>query len=207
VSFQNKTKLNFFRNYLFPNHCKYCQKIEPSNLKCLQNNFLNKSTVKPVYNGHPWDLKKVAIGQRCLIKLRFRLVVDDSNWPLLTGGRCSQVVVKSGLTVFFNLSTISTNVYNEVKINIILKNIPPSEKIKCFIFNCSIFQVYFIWQNVKLSNCSINLYTDAIIQHPKSYRSNNCKFVFKCLEWKYLWTVSFSNSLYSKNKWWLSILI
>jgi hypothetical protein len=28
-------------------------------------------TVKPVYNGHPWDLKKVAVGQRCLIKLRF----------------------------------------------------------------------------------------------------------------------------------------
>jgi hypothetical protein len=32
--------------------------------------------------------------------LRFRLVVDDSSWPLLTGGRCSQVVVKSGLTVY-----------------------------------------------------------------------------------------------------------
>jgi hypothetical protein len=34
-----------------------------------------------------------------LIKLRFRLVVGESNWPLLTGGRYSQVVVKSGLTV------------------------------------------------------------------------------------------------------------
>jgi hypothetical protein len=52
-----------------------------------------------VYNGHPWNLKKVAVGQRCLIKLRIRLAVDDSNWPLLTGGCCSQVVVKSGLTV------------------------------------------------------------------------------------------------------------
>jgi hypothetical protein len=55
--------------------------------------------VKPVYNDHPWDLKKVAVGQRCLIKLIFRLAVDDSNWPLSTGGPCSQVVVKSGLTV------------------------------------------------------------------------------------------------------------
>ena len=29
------------------------------------------NTVKPVYNGHPWDLKKAAVRQRCLIKLRF----------------------------------------------------------------------------------------------------------------------------------------
>jgi hypothetical protein len=57
-------------------------------------------TVKPVYNGHPWGLTNMAVRQRCLIKLRFRLAVDDSNWPLLTGGRCSQVVVRSGLTVF-----------------------------------------------------------------------------------------------------------
>jgi hypothetical protein len=63
---------------------------------------LQVHTVKPVYNGHAWDLKKVAVWQRCLIKLRFRLVVDDSNWPLLLGGRCSQVVVKSGLTVYIN---------------------------------------------------------------------------------------------------------
>ncbi len=61
------------------------------------------TTVKPVYNGHPWVLKKVAVWQRCLIKLRFRLAVYGSNWPLLTGGRCSQVVVKSGLTVYVNL--------------------------------------------------------------------------------------------------------
>jgi hypothetical protein len=56
-------------------------------------------TVKPVYNGHPWDLKKVAVWKRCLIKLRFKLAVLVSNWPLLTGGRYSQVVVNSGLTV------------------------------------------------------------------------------------------------------------
>jgi hypothetical protein len=36
-----------------------------------------------------------------LIKLRFRKAIDGSNWPLLTGGRCSQVVVKSGLTVLY----------------------------------------------------------------------------------------------------------
>jgi hypothetical protein len=65
-----------------------------------------------VYNGHPRDLKKVAVWQRCLIKLRFRLVVDGSNWPLLTGGRCSQVVVKSGLTVlyFLNVKIVATSI-------------------------------------------------------------------------------------------------
>ena len=57
-----------------------------------------------MYNGHAWDLNKAAVWQRRLIKLRFTLAIDDSNWPLLTGGRCSQVVVKSGLTV---LSTIN----------------------------------------------------------------------------------------------------
>jgi hypothetical protein len=57
------------------------------------------STVKPVYNGNPWDLKKVAVLKRLLIKLKFRLVVDDSNWPLLTGDRYSEVVVKTGLTI------------------------------------------------------------------------------------------------------------
>jgi hypothetical protein len=30
--------------------------------------------------------------------VRFILAVDDKNWPLLTGGRCSEVVVKAGLT-------------------------------------------------------------------------------------------------------------
>ncbi len=31
-------------------------------------------------------------------KVRFRLVFDESNQPLLTGGHCSEVVVKAGLT-------------------------------------------------------------------------------------------------------------
>jgi hypothetical protein len=34
------------------------------------------------------------------IKVRLRLVVDDSNQPLLTCGRCSEVVVKASLTVY-----------------------------------------------------------------------------------------------------------
>jgi hypothetical protein len=44
--------------------------------------------VKPVYNNHPWDLKKVGVWKRGMIEVRFRLVVDESNRPLLTGGRC-----------------------------------------------------------------------------------------------------------------------
>jgi hypothetical protein len=47
----------------------------------------------------PLGHKKVAIWKRCLVKLIFRLVIDDSNWLLLTGGRYSQVVVKLDLTV------------------------------------------------------------------------------------------------------------
>jgi len=39
-------------------------------------------TFKPVYNGHSWDLKKVAVWKMCLIKLIFRQVVDELNWPL-----------------------------------------------------------------------------------------------------------------------------
>jgi hypothetical protein len=46
-----------------------------------------------VYNNHPWNLKKVAVLKRGLIKVRFRLVVDESNQPLLTGGSCSEVVI------------------------------------------------------------------------------------------------------------------
>ncbi len=61
-------------------------------------------TVKPVYNGLPWDLKKVAVWKRGLIKLGFKLAVNVSNWRLLTGGRYSQVVVNSGLTVFVKVT-------------------------------------------------------------------------------------------------------
>ncbi len=76
------------------------------------------STVKPVYNGHPWDLKKVAVWKRGLIKVRFWLAVDESNRPLLTGGRCSEVAVKAGLTVylflFLNTSNLSAT-FNIIK--------------------------------------------------------------------------------------------
>ena len=57
------------------------------------------STVKPVYNGHPWDPKKVAVVQSWLVFTGFsikigiksslaglRLAVVD-RWPLLRGGR------------------------------------------------------------------------------------------------------------------------
>ncbi len=88
-------------------------------------------TVKPVYNSHPWDLKKVAVWQRCLIKLRFRLVVEDSNWPLLTGGRCSQVVIKSGLTLYINYI-----IYIILQVRIIY-----------IILQSSIYIIYIILQN------------------------------------------------------------
>jgi hypothetical protein len=52
-----------------------------------------------VYNDNPWDLKKVEVRKRCLIKLRFRLAIDESNQLLLMGGQYSEVVVKAGLTV------------------------------------------------------------------------------------------------------------
>jgi hypothetical protein len=57
------------------------------------------NTVKPVYNGHPWDPQKVAVAQRWpvfggfLIKIgikislaRLRLAVVY-RWPLFRGGR------------------------------------------------------------------------------------------------------------------------
>jgi hypothetical protein len=65
--------------------------------------WMNTSnTVEPVYYRHPCDPEKVAVWKRCLIKVRFILAVDDKNRPLLTGGRCSEVVVKAGLTVSAN---------------------------------------------------------------------------------------------------------
>ena len=64
--------------------------------KC-KNLFTN--TVKPVYNGHPWDPKKVAVVQSWSVLQGFsikigiksslakiRLAVVDM-WPLLRGGR------------------------------------------------------------------------------------------------------------------------
>jgi hypothetical protein len=39
----------------------------------------------------------------------FLLVVDESNWPLLKGGRCSEVDVKAGLTVY-SIGTTKTKI-------------------------------------------------------------------------------------------------
>jgi hypothetical protein len=69
------------------------------------------NTVKPVYNGHPWDPKKVAVVQRwpvfggLSIKIGIkislaglRLAVVD-RWPLFRGGHYSEVALNTGLTV------------------------------------------------------------------------------------------------------------
>ena len=78
---------------------------------------------------NPWNLKKVAIWRRCI---RFRLVVNETNWLLLTGGRYSQVVVKSGLTVF---------------------DVP--RDYQCFyIFNVSIFLLFLHFQCFYIFNVS-----------------------------------------------------
>ena len=68
--------------------------------------FAFKDTVKPVYNGHPWDPQKAAVVYRggrysevSPIKLQLVWDVWGSGWPLLTGGRCSEVAVNTGLTV------------------------------------------------------------------------------------------------------------
>ncbi len=34
------------------------------------------------------------------MKVRIRLVIDESNWPLLTGSHCLEVAVKADLTVY-----------------------------------------------------------------------------------------------------------
>jgi hypothetical protein len=60
-----------------------------------------------VYNDHPWDLKKVAVLKKGLIKVRIRLVLNESNRSLLSCGQCSEVVVKAGLTVVLILMCTS----------------------------------------------------------------------------------------------------
>ncbi len=79
------------------------------------------TTVKPVYNGHPWDPEKVTVVQRVVVVQRLvqntRLSCSmfiragDLGWSLLTGDRCSEVAVSTGLTVYqqniFSQTTIS----------------------------------------------------------------------------------------------------
>ncbi len=81
------------------NQQKHLKKAILGNASDWKKLFFSASAVKPVYNGHTWDLKKVSVWKRCLTKLRFRLVIDETNWPLFTGGYYSQVVVKSGFTL------------------------------------------------------------------------------------------------------------
>ncbi len=51
--------------------------------------------------------------------MRFRLAVNEPNWPLLTGGRCSEVVVKAGLTVhtfFYYRKMIEHTMFTVIRI-------------------------------------------------------------------------------------------
>jgi hypothetical protein len=66
-----------------------------------------KITFKPVYNGHPWDPKKVAIVHRWFFCRGFSIKIGIKIslaglivWPLLigAGGRCSEMAVIIGLT-------------------------------------------------------------------------------------------------------------
>jgi hypothetical protein len=108
-----------------------------------------RHTVKPVNNGHPWDLKKVAVWKRCLIKLRFILVVNETNLPLLTGGRYSQVVVKSGLTVFDVPRDYQC--FNIFDVSIFLLFL----HFQCFyIFNVSTFSMFLHFQCFYIFNVS-----------------------------------------------------
>jgi hypothetical protein len=64
-----------------------CQQLKGVHkISNLTSDFQLRSTFKPMYNDHPWDLKKGAVWKRLLIKFRFRLVVDDSNWSFITSG-------------------------------------------------------------------------------------------------------------------------
>jgi hypothetical protein len=65
------------------------------------------TTVKPVYNGHPWNLKNVVVMQGLSKKASFRLAVLASDWPLWTDGRYAEVVVRTGLTVLNHVTTLS----------------------------------------------------------------------------------------------------
>jgi hypothetical protein len=72
--------------------------------------FFYLFTVKPVYNGHPWDPEKVTVVQRVAVVQRLvqntwlscSMIIraGDLGRSLLTGGRCSEVAVSTGLTVF-----------------------------------------------------------------------------------------------------------
>ncbi len=62
-------------------------------------------TVKPVYNGQPWDSKNCPLFEsgRYTGADHEKLLYTWAGWglgrSLLTGGRCSEVAVNTGLTV------------------------------------------------------------------------------------------------------------
>jgi hypothetical protein len=70
------------------------QPFQSKGIKTLKGNFpLINGTVKPVYNGHPWDSKKVAVVQKAVVSCRlFRYnsgsdwVLPINRWPLFRGG-------------------------------------------------------------------------------------------------------------------------
>ncbi len=78
--------------------------------------YVHMYTVKPVYNGHPWDPKKVAVVQRVAAvqglvqnsRLSNSTVsrAGDLGRSLLTGGRCSEVAASTGLTVCVKCSSL-----------------------------------------------------------------------------------------------------
>jgi hypothetical protein len=52
------TKRKKIGTWKTPNLLKIGQKVEKLNLSTLLQDTGKNSTVKPVYNGHPWDLEK-----------------------------------------------------------------------------------------------------------------------------------------------------
>ncbi len=92
----NPVPLYFFtKNIFFKKKTSYLK----ISLKNRFSSYRNSSTVKPVYNGHPWDPKKVAAVQTWPVCTGFsikisiksslaglRLAVVD-RWPLFRGAR------------------------------------------------------------------------------------------------------------------------
>jgi hypothetical protein len=86
------------------------QPFQSKGIKTLKGNFpLINGTVKPVYNGHPWDSKKVAVVQKAVVSCRLKVkgqivqkvvvscrlfrynsgsdwVLPINRWPLFRGG-------------------------------------------------------------------------------------------------------------------------
>ncbi len=74
-----------------------------------------KSTIRPVYNGHPWDPQKEAAVQRLRHRwslftvYQYKILKNwSSSWPLQTCGRCSEVAVNTGMTVHIFSQTLVT---------------------------------------------------------------------------------------------------